>query len=446
MKMKSYNLNNFEEIEQIKKLSQEQLNAIKVVGNVLPFKANSYVVDELIDWNNIPADPIFQLIFPQKGMLSEKNYKKAETLLNSNLPKEELQTEINKIRFSLNPHPAGQKKDNIPEVDGVKLTGVQHKYDQTVLFFPNHGQTCHAYCTFCFRWPQFIGIDELKFASRETELLVKYVQQNKQVTDVLFTGGDPMVMSAKKLEAYINPLLEADIPNLKTIRIGSKSLAYWPYKFTSDKDFQDILNLFKRVVDKGIHLSFMAHFNHPTEMKTDAVKLAIKNILATGTQIRTQSPIMKHINDDSMVWETMWKEQVRMGMIPYYMFLARDTSAQDYFAVTLEESVNIYNDAYKNISGVVRTVRGPSMSAAPGKVQVLGINEINGEKVFTLKFLQARNPNWLKQPFFAKYNPKAIWLDDLEPAFNEYKFVFDEEDFISKEDKVKLIEGEKIYN
>ncbi len=446
MNMKSYNLNNFEEITQINKLSKEQINAIKVVGNVLPFKANSYVIDELIDWNNIPNDPIFQLVFPQKGMLSDKNYKKVENALNSNLPKDELRDLINKIRYKLNPHPAGQKKDNIPEVDGIKLTGVQHKYDQTVLFFPNHGQTCHAYCTFCFRWPQFVGIDELKFASRETDLLVKYVQQNKQITDVLFTGGDPMVMSAKRLEAYINPLIEADIPNLRTIRIGSKSLSYWPYKFVSDKDSEAILALFKKVVDKGIHLSFMAHFNHPIEMKTDAVKKAVKNILSTGAQIRTQSPIMRHINDSSEVWETMWKEQVRMGMIPYYMFLARDTSAQDYFAVTLERSLDIYNNAYKNISGVVRTVRGPSMSAAPGKVQVLGINEINGEKVFVLKFLQARNTNWLAQPFFAKYNKEAIWLDDLEPAFNEEKFVFEEDEFISKEDKVKLIEGEKIYN
>ena len=122
---------------------------------------------------------------------------------------------------------------------------------------------------------------------------------------------------------------------------------------------------------------------------------------------------MKHINDDPKIWENMWKKQVNMGMIPYYMFLARETSAQDYFAVTLDKALEIYNNANKNVSGVVKTVRGPSMSAAPGKVQVLGVNVINGEKVFTLKFLQARNNDWLKQPFFAKYDANAIWLDDL---------------------------------
>jgi len=446
MNIKYYNLSNFETIPQIKNLSEEQILAIKVVGNVLPFKVNNYVIDELIDWNNIPNDAIFQLVFPQKGMLNEKNYKIVEEALNNNVSKEELRVIVNDIRFKLNPHPAGQKDDNIPEIEGIKLTGVQHKYDQTVLFFPNHGQTCHAYCTFCFRWPQFIGVDELKFASRETELLVKYIQKNKQVTDVLFTGGDPMVMSAKRLEAYISPLLDADIPNLKTIRIGSKSLAYWPYKYTTDKDSEAILKLFKRIVDKGIHLSFMAHFNHPTEMTTDVVKEAIKNILATGAQIRTQSPIMKHINDDPFIWEHMWKEQVKMGLIPYYMFIARDTSAQEYFAVTLEDALEIYNKAYKNVSGVVRTVRGPSMSAAPGKVQLLGINEINGEKVFMLKFLQARNTDWLEKPFCAKYDKNAIWLDDLKPAFNKEKFIFDNKEFITQDDVKKIIEGQIIYN
>jgi hypothetical protein len=155
---------------------------------------------------------------------------------------------------------------------------------------------------------------------------------------------------------------------------------------------------------------------------------------------------MKHINDDPNIWENMWKEQVKLGMIPYYMFIARDTSAQEYFAVTLEDALETYNKAYKNISGVVRTVRGPSMSAAPGKVQILGINEINGEKVFMLKFLQARNTDWLEKPFCAKYDPNAIWLDDLQPAFDNEKFIFDENEFISQSDVKKLIEDKIIYN
>ena len=67
------------------------------------------------------------------------------------------------------------------------------------------------------------------------------------------------------------------------------------------------------------------------------------------------------------------------------------------------------------------------MSAAPGKVHIVGISEVNGEKIFVLQFLQARNPEWVKRPFFAKYDPKASWLTDLEPAFGEEKFFWQEE-------------------
>jgi len=138
--------------------------------------------------------------------------------------------------------------------------------------------------------------------------------------------------------------------------------------------------------------------------------------------------VMKGINDDADAWATMWKKQVKLGCIPYYFFVARDTGARDYFAVPLSNCYDIFRDAYSQVSGIARTVRGPSMSAAPGKVQVLGTQVINGEKVFVLNFLQGRNPDWVGRPFFAKYDPHALWLDELEPALGEEQFFFEETD------------------
>ena len=109
------------------------------------------------------------------------------------------------------------------------------------------------------------------------------------------------------------------------------------------------------------------------------------------------------------------------------MFQARDTGAQGYFAVTLENAWNTYRKAYNQVSGIARTVRGPIMSANPGKVQVLGVSEINNEKIFTLRFVQGRNPNWVGRPFFAKYNSEAIWLNDLNPIEGKDKFFFEKE-------------------
>jgi KamA family protein len=424
---KSYSLRNFRKIPQISQLNEDEKFAIEVVGSVLPFKANNYVVDELINWDNAPDDPIFTLTFPVRDLLKSDHFNEMADVIKSDASRAEIKQKANEIRMQLNPHPAGQLEHNVPEYQEEKLQGIQHKYRETVLFFPSQGQTCHAYCSFCFRWPQFVGMNDYKFAMRETDKLIGYLKEHPEVTDVLFTGGDPMVMKSKILRKYIEPLLHADLPNLKNIRIGSKSLSYWPYKFVNAPDAEETLKLFNEVTRAGKQLAFMAHFNHPVELKTNVVRKAVKNILATGAQIRTQSPLLAHINDKAELWREMWEEQVALGMIPYYMFLVRDTGAQHFYGIPLEKAWNIFRKAYQKVSGIGRTVRGPSMSADPGKVQILGVEEIQGEHVFVMRMIQGRKPEWVHRPFFAKYDPEAIWLDDLKPAFGRSEFFYNEQ-------------------
>jgi KamA family protein len=420
-------LHNFRNILQLQSVAPEIIKDIEIVGSVLPFKTNNYVVDNLIDWNNIPDDPMFKLTFPQRDMLHPNHYEQMKSVVLNGTNKQKIKQAANEIRLHLNPHPAGQLEYNVPMIEGEKLYGMQHKYRETVLFFPSQGQTCHAYCTFCFRWPQFVGMEDLKFASKEAELLVKYVQNHEEVTDVLFTGGDPLIMKTKHLEAYIRPLLDANIEHLRHIRIGSKALAYWPYRFLTDDDADDLLRLFEDVHKTGKHLAFMAHFNHPAELEGYAVEHAIKRILATGAVIRTQSPVLKHINDDSKIWADMLRKQVKLGCVPYYMFVARNTGAQHYFSIPLVEAWKIFRETYQSVSGVCRTVRGPSMSCLPGKVQILGAAEVKDEKVMVFRMIQGRIPDWAARPFFAKYDDKAIWYTDLKPAFGEDKFFFTDE-------------------
>jgi KamA family protein len=427
-KYQAYTLRNFREIPQIKeKLTQEEKFAIQVVGTVLPFKSNNYVVEELIDWEHFQEDPIYILTFPQKDMLRPDHYAEMADAIRAGAQKAELKLIANKIRLELNPHPAGQLAKNVPELAGEKLTGVQHKYRETMLFFPSQGQTCHAYCTFCFRWPQFVGMNELKFAMRDTELIIEYLRANPGVTDILFTGGDPLIMKTKIIRSYLDALIEAQIPNLRTIRLGTKALSYWPQRFVSDPDADELLRTLEKARKAGIHIALMAHFNHPKELQTDMVEQAVRRVRNTGAVIRTQSPIMRNINDNAPAWAEMWQKQVELGCIPYYMFLARDTGAQHYFAVSLGRAWRIYRNAIQQVSGIGRTVRGPSMSAGPGKVHVLGVSEVHGEKVFVLQFIQGRNPDWVNRPFFARYDPHAIWLDDLQPAFGKKRFFFEQE-------------------
>ena len=426
-KMRFYGLRDLDKLPQLDRLSDEERFSTKVVSHVLPFRTNNYVVEELINWDNVPEDPIFQLTFMQKGMLLPEHYEKMADALLKEKSHQELKAIANEIRYDLNPHPAGQMTANVPELDDEPVMGVQHKYRETALVFPSAGQTCHAYCTFCFRWAQFVGINDLKFATDESKRFQDYLKNHKEITDVLFTGGDPLIMTLQKLEAYVEPLLSPEFDHIQNIRFGTKSLSYWPYKFVTDKDADGVLRLLEKIVESGKHLAIMAHVNHHVEMETDVFKEAVRRVKNTGAEIRTQSPLIKHINDDPKIWSTMWRNQVKLGMIPYYMFVERDTGAKAYFAVSLAEAYKIFREAYKTVSGLGRTVRGPSMSANPGKVAVEGVTTINGEKVFMLNFLQGRNPDWVKRPFFAKYDEKASWLDHLDPALGEKEFFFEKE-------------------
>ena len=408
------------------KLEKEQILDMQAVSAVLPFRVNDYVVENLIDPSDVPDDPIFQLTFPQRSMLEETDYQRMRDLVVRGTSETEIKLAADEIRGKLNPHPAGQMELNVPKLDGEVVAGMQHKYQETVLFFPTQGQTCQAYCSYCFRWAQFIGDADLKFASKEAEELARYVRENPQVSSVLITGGDPMVMKTSILRRYIEPLLAEDLPNLHSIRIGTKALAYWPHRFTEGEDADDFMRLIGEVKAAGKHLALMAHSSQSRELEPDIAQLAVKRLLDAGAVIRCQAPLIRKVNDDANVWAQLWRKQVQLGMVPYYMFVERDTGAKAYFEVPLARAYKVFTEAYSQVSGLCRTVRGPSMSASPGKVLVDGITEVGGEKVFALKFLQGRDPSWVNRLFFAQYDPKATWLDGLKPAFGEERFFFEE--------------------
>lgn len=427
MEYRIYTSRHFDQIEQLQRLPASHRFAMQVISQVLPFRVNRYVIEQLIDWDNIPADPIFHLCFPQPGMLSPAHFNRIASLMQSDAPEALVREAASAIRLDLNPHPAEQLTLNVPKANGLPLAGVQHKYRETVLFFPSQGQNCFTYCAFCFRWPQFIGQSTLKIGSTDNTELLAYLKNRPEVSDLLVTGGDPLVMKADLLKHYLEPLLQPAFAHIHTIRIGTKALSYWPYRFLSDPDADDLLRLFEHLIQAGKHLALMVHFNHWRELEPQPVREAIARLRATGAILRSQSPLLAHINDDSQVWQTMWSRQVRLGIIPYYMFVVRDTGARCYFEVTLDRAWDIYRQAIQRVSGLARTVRGPSMSAGPGKVEIQGVATVKGEKVFVLRFLQGRNPGWVQQPFFARYDETATWLDQLVPAFKEPEFFFENE-------------------
>ncbi|VVP95139.1 KamA family radical SAM protein [Pseudomonas fluorescens] len=381
---------------------------VDVVSRVLPFKVSGHVVEHLIDWSNVPDDPMYRLIFPHRNMLLPQDFSLIEKSIND---PELLKQAITDIRGRLNPHPGGQLEMNVPLAQG----GLQHKYAETVLVFPKQGQTCHSYCSYCFRWAQFVGDTDLKIAVDSPESMVSYLRNHSTVSDVLLTGGDPLVMKTGKLAAYVKALLSPELSHIRTIRIGTKALSFHPARVAMGADADELLRLSEEVVLSGKQLAYMLHFSHPREMEPEITRIAIRRLQSTGAQLRSQAPVVRHVNDSPEIWSNMWTEQINAGIHPYYMFVERDTGAHHYFGLPLVRAHEIYTHAIRQVSGLARTARGPVMSATPGKVVIDGVAHLPQGKALALRFLQARNSELVGKPFFAKYNPNAQWWDELSP-------------------------------
>ena len=111
---RAYQARDIDKIPQLQNLSHEELTSLKAVSAVLPFRVNNYVIEELIDWQNIPNDPIYQLTIPQPEMLQTDDLHRLSGLIRDQAPRHELQAEARLIQMRMNPHPAGQMELNVP--------------------------------------------------------------------------------------------------------------------------------------------------------------------------------------------------------------------------------------------------------------------------------------------------------------------------------------------
>jgi hypothetical protein len=118
---RAYTRKDIDRIPQLRHLGPDEIVAMKAVSSVLPFRVNPYVVEELIDWRQVPEDPIYQMTFPQEDMLAPQDFRRMEDLVRGNAPELTLRAAAREIQKKLNPHPAGQMELNVPQVDGQPL-------------------------------------------------------------------------------------------------------------------------------------------------------------------------------------------------------------------------------------------------------------------------------------------------------------------------------------
>jgi len=387
MQFKTFTSQSFLNSNYFEKLPIEEQQLFKVLTKIFHFKVNNYVLEHLIDWDNIPEDPMYRLTFPRKEMLNPVNFEQLNKVVQSG-DTPELIAFVNQLKKKMFPH-INYHENCLPIVDNKLVKGIYHLFKNTLALFPSPTlRTCHSYCTYCFRWVAFNDTEMQNDSSYDDPLVpIDYIKQEKDITDVVLSGADPMVLPAKILQKYIEPLL--DIEHLQVITINTKALAWWPYRFTEDKNAQELLELCKYIRSRGKHLNILAHFTHPRELEHPEVKKAADNILATGTVIRCQAPVVRGINDSAAVWAELWTRQVQLGMVPFYMLMELDHNQESGFHIPPSEALSIFKEAQSLTSGMAKTVHGPCFINDILRVSIEGQIELNNETHFVLKCLQA---------------------------------------------------------
>jgi len=382
---------------------------VDVATRVLPFKTNAYILNELIDWADIPGDPIFQMNFPQRGMILEEDFQDIRDLIVNEAANSTIESAALRARTRLMPRNPGTTF-SLPMLEGKPAYGICHQYRETILAFPAPAQTCFAVCTYCYRWMMHTGSGRY-FHYSDPGIPARYIMEHPEISDIQITGGDPMIMSARQLDQIVAPLLKVD--SLDSIRFSTRALAFWPFRFTDDPDADAVLRVFERIVASGKHCAIMVHIIHPRELSTPAAQEAIRRIRATGAVIRSQAPVLGHVNDSSETWSALWREQVKLGIVPYYLYADSDSGPREYFKIPISRSFKIFNSAWKNVSGLARTVRGPILYSADSKILVDDIIDINGKKYFLLKYLQCSNSSKTGSSFLKDYDEFALSVEQL---------------------------------
>ncbi len=341
---------------------QQVLDDIKKVGETYQFRTNSYY-QSLINWDD-PDDPIKRLIIPSVQELNE--WGKLD--------------------------PSGEKNYTI-------LPGLEHKYNSTALMLISN--VCGGICRYCFRKRVFMKDNDAVL--RDIDGAVSYIRSQKEVTNVLLTGGDPLMLSTGKLKSYLDALIP--IENVRIIRIGSKMPAFDPFRITEDPE---LLKLLKSVGEKGKQLYIMTHFNHVRELTSEAKK-AIKLLRSTGAELANQTPIIKGVNDSSEILADLFRELSFAGVPPYYIFQCRPASGNSDYAVPIEKGYALFEGARSRVSGLAKRARF-TMSHMTGKIEVVGLDDQN----VYMKYHRAANDKNSGRFFIMKSNPDAYWLDDYD--------------------------------
>ncbi|MBC8318313.1 MAG: KamA family radical SAM protein [Desulfobulbaceae bacterium] len=362
------NINSLEKLKQYLTFSKEEELSMQKVLDTHPMNIPRYYVS-LIDPSD-PHDPIRKLAIPSAQELVVAGSMGETT-----------------------GDPYGDDKHN-------KGNGILHKYPYSALVVAT--EYCSMYCRHCFR-KRLVGLPNDKTVEN-FQNAAKYIAEHKEITNVIISGGDPMMLPteviAKMLEALKN------IDHVNYVRIGTRTPVVYPLRYFDDELIEVLRNF-----NQHKTLYIPTHFNHANEI-TDLSKEAVMRIRNAGITVNNQAVLLKGVNDTVQDLEDLMNGLVRIGVNPYYLYQCMPVSrVRHHFQVPLKRGVDIISEAKRRLDGYAKRFKF-IMGHDIGKIEICG----RKDDILVMSQIHARpeHPEEASRILMGHLTKTAGWLEDIE--------------------------------
>ena len=248
-----------------------------------------------------------------------------------------------------------ERADPIGDAAHAPVTGIVHRYPDRVLLKPLH--VCPVYCRFCFR-REMVGPGGEALSPEELDAAYAYIAERPEIFEVVITGGDPLMLSARRLAVMVQAL--SAIPHLGVIRIHSRVPVV-------DPDRMDAALVGALESEKAVFL--VLHADHPREL-TDAAAAAIKRLNRAGVALLSQSMLLRGVNDDPAVLEQLLRRLVALRVKPYYLHHGDLAPGTAHFRTSIEEGQAVVGALRGRVSGLCQPSYVLDVPGGYGKVPI----------------------------------------------------------------------------
>lgn len=235
------------------------------------------------------------------------------------------------------------------------IRGLTHRYADRVLLKPTH--LCQVYCRFCFRREK-VGHGEENLDEAAIAAALDYVRARPEIFEVILTGGDPLVLSSRRLAAIMDGL--AAIPHVAVVRLHSRAPVVDPGRIDAE-----LVAALRRRFATWI----VVHTNHPAEIG-EAARAALGRLVDGGIPLLSQTVLLKGVNDDAPTLEALFRALVASRVKPYYLHHLDLAAGTGHFRTSIEQGRALMRDLRGRVTGIAQPTYVLDIPGGHGKVPI----------------------------------------------------------------------------